>query len=87
MSSWTTLPLRIDTDDKYPVLEWIHGCGWVHRDISVGNLYFLDGRGLVGDLEYAKRRNYGVKRERRVVRCFRWSVLYGFMLTPRLGHA
>lgn len=41
------------------VLKFVHGCGWVHRDISVGNLYlYVDGnepRGLLADLEYAKR--------------------------------
>ncbi|KAL5496159.1 hypothetical protein ACEPAH_3076 [Sanghuangporus vaninii] len=38
-------------------LEWIHGSGWVHRDISSGNLYFYDGHGLIGDLEYARRKD------------------------------
>ncbi|KAJ3826993.1 hypothetical protein F5880DRAFT_1316788 [Lentinula raphanica] len=35
----------------------IHAAGWVHRDISGGNLYYYKGRnvGLLGDLEYAKR--------------------------------
>ncbi|KAJ3762150.1 hypothetical protein EV360DRAFT_27893, partial [Lentinula raphanica] len=34
----------------------IHAAGWVHRDISGGNLYYYKGRnvGLLGDLEYAK---------------------------------
>ena len=49
------------------VLKWIHGCGWVHRDISAGNLYLYDGRGVIGDLEYAKRRNSDVVHEHRIV--------------------
>ena len=44
-------------------LKWIHGAGWVHRDLSVGNLYLYEGRGLIGDFEYAKRKNTGVEDE------------------------
>ncbi|KAL5479069.1 hypothetical protein ACEPAI_2357 [Sanghuangporus weigelae] len=40
--------------DCTKVLRWMHESGWVHRDISAGNLFFYDGRGLIGDLEYAK---------------------------------
>ena len=34
--------------------------GWIHRDISSGNLYWFEGnggevRGILADLEYAKR--------------------------------
>lgn len=36
------------------VLEIIHDSGWVHRDISDSNIYIFEGRGLLGDLEYAK---------------------------------
>ena len=36
------------------VLRLIHGSGWVHRDVSVGNIYLYEGRGLLGDLEFAK---------------------------------
>ncbi len=33
----------------------MHESGWVHRDISVGNVYYHEERGgLLGDLEYAK---------------------------------
>ncbi|KAL5520224.1 hypothetical protein ACEPAG_9437 [Sanghuangporus baumii] len=52
--------------DGAKVLKWIHGCGWVHRDISPGNLYLYEGRGLVGDLEYAKQRNLDAVDERRI---------------------
>ena len=37
------------------VFRLLHGSGWIHRDISVGNLYFYEGRGVLGDLEFAKR--------------------------------
>lgn len=45
---------------QYIALSVIHSAGWVHRDISGGNLYTYrtpDGKqtGLIGDLEYAKR--------------------------------
>ena len=42
-------------------LLYLHEAGWVHRDISVGNLYLYTDpvtrkkRGLVGDLENAKK--------------------------------
>lgn len=39
-----------------PVLELVHRAGWVHRDISSGNI-FISKTGVVklGDFEYAKR--------------------------------
>ncbi|KAI5115744.1 hypothetical protein M0805_002822 [Coniferiporia weirii] len=45
------------------VLEYIHKAGWVHRDISCGNVYYYKGRGLLGDLEYAKRASSDAKHE------------------------
>ena len=47
------------------VLRVIHKAGWVHRDLSAGNLYLYtdpvtgEKRGLVGDLELAKRAGSG----------------------------
>ncbi|KAJ3793984.1 hypothetical protein GGU11DRAFT_811558 [Lentinula aff. detonsa] len=43
--------------DVLLALHWIHSAGWVHRDISDGNLYYHKERniGLIGDLEYAKK--------------------------------
>ncbi|KAJ3980780.1 hypothetical protein F5890DRAFT_1467598 [Lentinula detonsa] len=43
--------------DVLLALDWIHSAGWVHRDISDGNLYYYKERdiGLIGDLEYAKK--------------------------------
>ena len=39
----------------------------MHRDISIGNLYLYAGRGIIGDLEYAKRRGSDASREQRFV--------------------
>ncbi|THH03742.1 hypothetical protein EW145_g6041 [Phellinidium pouzarii] len=44
-------------------LEYIHGSGWVHRDISVGNTYLYNKRGILGDLEYAKKRGVNAQHE------------------------
>ncbi|KAJ3744604.1 hypothetical protein DFH05DRAFT_1524227 [Lentinula detonsa] len=41
--------------DVLIALQFIHSAGWVHRDISGGNLYYYKDRGLIGDLEYAKK--------------------------------
>ncbi|KAL5525362.1 hypothetical protein ACEPAF_9232 [Sanghuangporus sanghuang] len=49
--------------DSAKVLKWIHGAGWVHRDLSVGNLYLYHGRGLIGDFEYAQRKNSDARLE------------------------
>ncbi|KAL5520272.1 hypothetical protein ACEPAG_9485 [Sanghuangporus baumii] len=40
--------------DAAACLKYLHGSDWVHRDLSVGNLYLYHGRGLIGDLEYAR---------------------------------
>ncbi|TRM63082.1 hypothetical protein BD626DRAFT_32776 [Schizophyllum amplum] len=54
-----------DVDDISIVLTAAQSCifalqllflaGWVHRDISTGNLIWFNGRGLLADLEYARR--------------------------------
>ena len=35
----------------------MHECGWVHRDISMGNLLVVNDMPKIADLEYAKRVN------------------------------
>lgn len=35
-------------------LMMLHECGWMHRDISSGNILVYKGRGLLTDFEYAK---------------------------------
>lgn len=32
----------------------MHDLGWVHRDISYGNVLIVNGKGKLTDLEYAK---------------------------------
>ncbi|KAF5386291.1 hypothetical protein D9757_008604 [Collybiopsis confluens] len=52
-------------------LEIVHDSGWVHRDISCGNVYWLPNpnegvsRGILGDFEYAKQCEDGIEHERR----------------------
>ena len=49
------------SNDDAKALLYLHEAGWVHRDISVGNLYLYtdpvseEKGGLIGDFEYAKR--------------------------------
>ena len=49
------------SNDDAKALLYLHEAGWVHRDISVNNLYLYtdpvskEKRGLIGDFEYAKR--------------------------------
>ena len=33
--------------------------GWVHRDVSAGNILLYGDRGLIADLEYAKKEDMG----------------------------
>lgn len=41
------------------VLQFMHEADWVHRDISVGNVYWYEPglQGLLADFEYAKKMN------------------------------
>ena len=54
----------------------IHKAGWVHRDLSTGNLYlYIDPvnglkRGLIGDFEFAKKVGSGGRHEKRIVVLF-----------------
>ncbi|KAI5115302.1 hypothetical protein M0805_003528 [Coniferiporia weirii] len=45
----------VSLKDCMKVLSYIHKAGWVHHDISCSNVYLYEGRGLLGDLEYANR--------------------------------
>ena len=57
-------------------LQVIHKAGWVHRDLSIGNLYlYIDPvsgmkRGLIGDFEFAKKVGSGGRHEKRIVILF-----------------
>ena len=54
-------------------LRIIHKAGWVHRDLSPANLYLYTDpktkvkRGIIGDLEYAKKAGTGASSEIRSV--------------------
>ena len=58
------------------VLQVIHKAGWVHRDLSIGNLYlYIDPvsgmkRGLIGDFEFAKKVGNGGRHDKRIVTLF-----------------
>jgi serine/threonine protein kinase len=38
-----------------PALEIMHILGYVHRDVSAGNILFYQGAGMLCDLEFAKK--------------------------------
>ncbi|EKM53990.1 uncharacterized protein PHACADRAFT_122666 [Phanerochaete carnosa HHB-10118-sp] len=40
--------------DVITILRILHQCGWVHRDVSVGNVLIVDDGGILADVEYAK---------------------------------
>ena len=46
----------------------MHKYDWVHRDISVANIYVYKDRGLLGDLEYAKKGDDKTDHQLRTVR-------------------
>ena len=60
----------------FVALQVIHKAGWVHRDLSIGNLYlYIDPvsgvkRGLIGDFEFAKKVGNGGRHEKRIVTLF-----------------
>jgi serine/threonine-protein kinase RIO1 len=39
----------------FPALEIMHIVGYVHRDVSAGNILFWNGTGVLSDLESAKK--------------------------------
>ena len=59
----------------------------MHRDISVGNLYLYNDRGLIGDLEYAKHRNAEAEREVRIVSTLLRLLAIIFLSLIDLGNA
>ena len=69
----------IQLSNAVTVLLVIHKVGWVHRDLSPNNLYLYidpisgEKRGLVGDLEFAKKAG---TRGRCGIRTVRFYLLY-----------
>lgn len=50
------MPLpRSDVFILHPALQMLHKSGWVHRDISAGNIITRDEQGRLADFEFAKR--------------------------------
>lgn len=48
----------------------MHLSGWVHRDISSGNIIVYKGRGYLTDFEYAKETNFSESPDGQTVRRF-----------------
>ncbi|CCL99699.1 uncharacterized protein FIBRA_01720 [Fibroporia radiculosa] len=46
---------RIVFKETALVLRFLHEAGWVHRDLSTGNILVLNGKVRLADFEYAKR--------------------------------
>ena len=45
----------------------MHAHGYVHRDVSTGNIIFHEGHGKIADLEYAKEVGTGEAHEIQMV--------------------
>ena len=60
----------------FVALHIIHKAGWVHRDLSLGNLYLYidpvsgEKRGLIGDFEFAKKVGSGGRYDIKTVNLF-----------------
>ncbi|KAI8974041.1 hypothetical protein BD414DRAFT_498981 [Trametes punicea] len=48
--------------DAVLALQILFLISWIHRDVSSGNILYYKGRGILGDLEYAKEFNLAVGR-------------------------
>ena len=47
---------RLDQSNAFSLgLQAIHQAGWVHRDISAGNILMVDNVAKIADFEYAKK--------------------------------
>ena len=64
--------------NNFVALRIIHKAGWVHRDLSLGNLYLYidpvsgEKRGLIGDFELAKKVGSGGRYDLRIVNLFQF---------------
>ena len=62
--------------NNFVALRIIHKAGWVHRDLSLGNLYLYidpvsgEKRGLIGDYEFAKKVGSGGRYDIKIVNLF-----------------
>ena len=77
--------IRISVLTYSIALQVIHRAGWVHRDLSVGNLYLYvdpvsgEKRGLIGDFEYAQKVGGRGRQDRRIVTLFSLCYISGIM--------
>lgn len=69
------------------VLKVMHNHDWIHRDISVANIYEFEGRGLFGDLEYAKKGDDDTEHLFRMVRSTFDCSLIAFKCFSNAGYA
>ena len=68
-------------------LQALHECGWVHRDISIGNILVVDDGAKIADLEYAKRvDDDSPMHQGRTVRIVTLHIHDGIRLISRIGH-
>ena len=78
-----------EIDHNKLALLRIHTAGWVHRDISTGNIYlYVDSvtgekRGMLGDLEFSKKVGTGARYDVRTV-CNILDTHYLFLLLARI---
>ncbi|KAI5993502.1 hypothetical protein EDD15DRAFT_2529998 [Pisolithus albus] len=49
--------------DIHKALQLLHSIGWVHRDLSTGNVLYWGGVGKLADLEYAKHVDSSITHE------------------------
>lgn len=66
VSTYLQKPSTI-TDVECIDLQALYECGWVHGDVSVGNILYFDNWAKITDLEYAARKDE-LGRHDRVVR-------------------
>ena len=59
----------------------MHECGWVHRDISAGNVLLYEAVGKVADVEYAKHKDDQINHGIRTV----GSTLHQIYLVPNIS--
>ena len=80
-------PLLSRHANRPVALYILHSLGWVHRDISSGNILIVDDFIKIADLEYAKREDdtsqHGI---RTVCHTLKLSIVVAAGLTTYLGH-
>ena len=76
-------------DSRLPTcsaLRVLHGCGWVHRDISTGNILLFKDSVKLADLEFAARMDSIHDHKRGRIVCL-WRSFEFIPLTNLAGNA